>query len=286
MRSDVRAEVDVLPFTRAVFWADLIGAALAGVQFVFTPDRTAEFASWTIALPIAAASLGYAYTSTLPSMVAALRIDAWRRTRILPVMALVLTTFSLVATFRDLDLFHFDEGPTLARVAAWFWMVLYAVLPVLNVLALVAQARASRSRGAASDGASWPLGPPARAFLLVHATALTVVGIGLYAAVETFDALWPFAITRLAAAVTGAFLLTMAAGSWYALRTADWEAFRLAVPVFLLFPAGQLLALLIFRADLKEGAAPWAFAAALAVWLIGFAVVIRAQNERRPAVAG
>lgn len=273
----------MLPLTRAVFWADLVGALLAGAQFVFTPDRTAEFASWTIAVPIAAASLGYAYASTLPSMVAAIRIDEWRRTRILPAMALVLTTFSLVATFRDLDLFHFDEGPALARTAAWFWMALYSVLPVLNVVALVLQARASSPRRPGPERATWPMGSWTRAFFLVQATVLTVMGVGLYVAVETFDVLWPWPITRLAAAVSGAFLLTIATGSWYALRSRDWWAFRLAVPLYVLFPASQLLALLVFRSDVKDGPAPWAFGGALVVWLLAFALITREQIGRRPS---
>lgn len=281
--SDVRRETDLLPVARAVFLADLVGAFLAGLQFVFTPDRTAEFASWTIAVPIAAASLGYAYGSTLPSMIRALRIDEWSRTRILPVMALVLTTLSVVATFRDLDLFHFDEGPALARTAAWFWLVLYIVLPVLNVIALILQARASGRRPTGSKPAPWPMAPLTRVFFLVHAAGLSVMGVGLYLAVDTFDAVWPWPVTRLAAAVTGAFLLTNAAGSWYALRTGDWWAFRLAVPLYFLFPAGQLLALLVFRSDVEDGVAPWAFAGILVVWLLAFAVVTRAQIGRRPA---
>ena len=277
MRSDVRDDDNVLPFTRVVFWADLVGALLAGMQFVFTPDRTAEFASWTIAVPIAAASLGYAYASTLPSMITATRLDEWRRTRILPTMALVLTTFSLGATFRDLDLFHFHAGPALARTAAWFWLVLYSVLPVLNILALVLQARASSSREPGTEATTWPIGSPARAFFLVHASVLTVMGLGLYSAVGAFDALWPWPITRLAAAVTGAFLLTIATGSWYALRSGDWSAFRLAVPLYFLFPASQLLALLVFRSDVKGGLIPWIFAGVLLVWLAAFALITRDQ---------
>lgn len=141
------------------------------------------------------------------------------------------------------------------------------------------RARADRDR----SPTRWAMSSWARGFFLVHATALTVTGLGLYLAVETFDVLWPWPITRLAAAVTGAFLLTMAAGSWYALRSGDRWAFRLAAPLYLVFPAGQLLTLAVFRGDLGDGVAPWGFAVVLVLWLLAFAVVVRAQDGRRPA---
>jgi hypothetical protein len=34
----------------------------------------------------------------------------------------------------------------------------------------------------------------------------------------------------------------------------------------------------VFRGDLRDGAAPWVFAAAMVVWLVAFALVARTQQ--------
>jgi len=65
------------------------------------------------------------------------------------------------------------------------------------------------------------------------------------------------------------------------------EANRVLAPhtaLYLLYPAGQLIASTVFRADLEDGVPPWAFAGVMLVWLLAFAAAVRAQVSRRRIV--
>jgi hypothetical protein len=272
------AESPVTPATRFVIWADLIGVLLAGSQFALFPDRTEELASWTIAVPLTAAFLGFGYWAALPSMVLALRMRGWERVRILPVMALVLTTLVMVATLRDLDAFHLDEGAVLARTAAWAWLILYAVLPPLNLGVLILQERRSAGRPVVVERAilAW-----VRALLLLYALGLSVVGFGLLFASAALEGLWPWPLTRLSAAAIGAFLLMLATGCGWALREDDWTRFRLAVPFFLIWFPAQVAAAILHRADFEvPGPGIWAYVGALVVSFALFALA--AWRQERP----
>jgi hypothetical protein len=264
--SELGSSASVLPATRFVFWADLVGVFLAGAQFVFFPDRTEDLASWTIAVPLTAAFLGFAYGATLPSIVLAIRMRRWARVRILPVMALVLTTLALLATLRDLDKFHFNDGVLLARTAAWFWLILYALLPPLNLGVFVLQERSSAGH---PDPVERPLISWVRALLFLYAVGLTVIGLGLVFAFGSFDGLWPWPLTRLTAGVIGGFLTTLAAGCWWALRAGDWMPFRLAVPFFLICFLAQIPAAILHRSDFEPDSGIWVY---VGILLVSFAL--------------
>lgn len=260
--TELASSAPVLPLTRFVFWADLVGVFLAGAQFVFFPERTEDLASWTIAVPLSAAFLGFGYAATLPSIVWAIQIRGWARVRILPVMALVLTALALTATLRDLDKFHLDEGVLLARTAAWFWVILYTVLPLLNLGAFILQERSSSGH---PDAVERPLLPWVRAILILYAVGLTVIGLGLAFASEAFEGLWPWPLTRLTGGVIGGFLTTLAAGCWWAVREGDWMRFRVAVPFFLLGFLAQILAAFLHRTDFEPNSGIWLYVGILAV---------------------
>ena len=246
--AELESSAPVLPATRFVFWADLVGVFLAGIQFVFLPDRTEDLASWTIAVPLSAAFLGFGYVATLPSIVLAIRMRGWGRVRILPVMAMVLTSLALLATLRDLDKFHIHDAALLPRTAAWFWIVLYSILPPLNLGAFVLQERRSAGH---PDAVERPLLSWVRTLLILYAVGLTVLGIGLVFASGAFDGLWPWPLTRLTGGVIGGFVSTLAAGCWWALREGDWMRFRLAIPFFLICFLAQIPAAFLHRTDFE-----------------------------------
>jgi hypothetical protein len=261
-----------------VFWADLVGVFLAGAQFAFFPDRTEDLASWTIAVPLTAAFLGFGYGATLPSIIWAIQIRRWARVRILPVMALVLTTLALLATLRDLDKFHVHDGALLARTAAWLWIVLYSVLPLMNLGVFVLQERRSADY---ADAVERPLIPWVRALLVLYAAGLTVVGLGLVFASSAFDGLWPWPLTRLTSGVIGGFLSTFAAGCWWALREGDWMRFRVAVPFYLIGFLAQIPASIMHRTDFEVGdSGVWLYIGILIVSFTLFGMAAWHQERR------
>ena len=275
--TELASSPPVLPATRFVIWADLVGVFLAGAQFVFLPDRTEDLASWTIVVPQSAAFLGFGYGATLPSIVWAIRIHDWPRVRILPVMALVLTSLALTATLRDLDKFHFHDGVLLARTAAWLWMILYALLPLMNLSVFVVQERRAAGHPVPVER---PLISWVRALLILYAVGLTVVGLGLVFALGTFNGLWPWPLTRLTAGVIGGFLATLAAGCWWALREGDWMRFRLAVPFYLIGFLSQIPGAFLHRSDFEPDSGIWLYVGILFVSFALFGLAAW-QQERR-----
>ena len=133
---------------------------------------------------------------------------------------------------------------------------------------------------------SEPLLPLTRGVLGAQAVAAAVLGAGLVLAPRTFDAAWPWPLPPLSAGAVGAWLLTIAAGSAWALHDGDWRAFRIAIPglaaVRALRRPGDRRASRAARRRRRAGAAVRGGSA----WsLLATAVAATVRQERRHASA-
>ncbi len=108
----------------------------------------------------------------------------------------------------------------------------------------------------------------------------TMLGLGLILWPGAFDVVWPWPLTPLTAGAVGAWLLTIASFSWWALHEGDWGRLRMGVPGFAIFLVLVVVGALRYPEALDWDAwQPWAFFGALAVSVAVFAIA-SAQQER------
>ena len=275
-----RAPTPIQRFTWFVLALDLLASLVAGVVLYAFPERTDELFAWTIKAPITATFLGAGYLGAVVALLFVFAVARqWQEARILPVMGVALTVLTALVTFWHLGQFHLREGGASAQFAGWAWVVVYVSVPLLLAVAFLRQEAAG---GRLDREVVEPLLPLTRGVLLVQGVGTTVVGAGLVLAASAFDNVWPWPVPALPAGAVGAWLLTTAAGSWWALREADWRRVRLAAP--------GLLALVVFAAvgaarypdafDADEWPT-WTYFVALGISSLAFAAAAYRQERRR-----
>src|SRR5438309_6075966 len=150
-------EVGVRPLTtlmRYLLYAASVLVFLAGFQLTVFTAQTGTYFAWTILSPITAAFLGAAYWAAVPVEVLAAREATWAKARIAVPAIWLFTTLTLVVTLVHFDSFHFSSRTPSAQAAAWFWLAIYAGVPVAMLVIGLLQLRA--------PGGDPPRGPPAR----------------------------------------------------------------------------------------------------------------------------
>jgi hypothetical protein len=237
----------LLPITRVAFVVLLSLSLLSGISLFVLTTRTADFFAWTIGVPLTAAFMGAGYWAALPTFVLSLRSRHWQHVRILLVAILVFTVFIAVATLRNLGSFHLATGPVLARAGAWLWLAVYLIAPPLIAVSIVLQERAGGRREYAIRR---PVLGWVKAALLAQGVVMTVVGLGLTFLPGQFAAIWPWTVPPLSAQAIAAWLLSIAAASWWGLRDRDWQRIRIAIPFYLIFYVLQLIGVFRFRQSL------------------------------------
>jgi predicted outer membrane lipoprotein len=213
---------------------------LAGFQLFVLSEHTGTYFAWTIANPLAAAFLGAGYWASLSIEALAGRQAAWAHARIAVPAVLVFTVLTLVATLLHLDKFHFG-GSFAARtqIATWGWIAIYALVPLLMLIALAVQTRIPGQdppRSAALPG--WVYGA-----LAMQAVGLIGVGVALFAAPAQTEPLWPWKLTPLLAQMTGAWLIGLGIAAAQTLLDRDAHRFRPAAVGSVMLAVLQSIAL-------------------------------------------
>src|SRR6266568_9690403 len=135
-----RARPALVPL-RALFLVASGLVVLAAIQLFVLTDRTDHFFAWTIRPPISAAADGAFYLAAVLVLVPATGAREWPRVRSLAFTVLVVSTGKLAATVIHASRFHFHSPDATARVAAWGWLAVYAVVPPVLFALIVAQLR-------------------------------------------------------------------------------------------------------------------------------------------------
>lgn len=256
---------------------------LAGVQLFVFPLRTDRYFAWTIGSPMTAVFLGASYWSAVGLELSASRARWWAHARIAIPAVLVFTTATLVVTLVHLELFHLGaEFEASTQLVTWAWIAVYAVVPVLMLVALVHQ----RRHGTVVPP---PTGLPALVRAVVAALAVLLLGLGaaLLLAPEWADAAWPWPLTRLTARAVGAWLIGLGTGAAHVLVIDDRPSIRPLGITALLFGVLQFIALARHGDELDWGSVTaWAYVTVL-VTMIGLGVWASrgAQGAGRGAAA-
>ena len=237
----------VLPFTRVAFGAAALLAFIAGVQLYILTDATDRYFAWTIQQPLSAAFLGAGYWTGVLLLFFAIREREWANIRIAVAAVCAFVPLMLLTTLLHLDRFHFNAADANPRVAAWAWMVVYLLVPVLLITVLLLQYRA--------EGTDRPAGAPLplwlRWLLGVNAGVALLLGVVLFLAPDALSPRWPWPLTPLTARAIGTGFLALAIASFAFIRENAWVRGRVGTGSYLLIGALQLIALVRYHDDVR-----------------------------------
>jgi hypothetical protein len=175
---------------------------IAGLQLFVLSEHTDIYFAWTFAAPISAAFMGAGYWAAILHAYTGTRAKAWVYVRTSMPAALTATTLLTLTTFLHLDKFHLHSPLLITRFVTWVWIAVYVVVPPILVIAWIVQARlpGGQIKGQHPLPKWLSVG-----FALLAAFAL-LSGLGLLIVPDTMSALWPWAVTPLAARAISSWL--------------------------------------------------------------------------------
>jgi hypothetical protein len=228
----------------------LLGAALvlvAGGQLYLLSAYTDRFFAWTINPPLTAATLGAFYWTALVLAGMSARERTWARARVGVGGVLLFVTLTMVATLLHLDRFHFASPEPTAAAAAWIWLAIYVLDPVLLGAVLLLQLR--------TPGGDPPRAAPLPAWFRLgiglQAAILLPLGLLLFLAPTVVVPYWPWALTPLTGRALAAWLLALALVLVQGIREDDLTRLRAATLSYLVLACLALTAVARFAGDVR-----------------------------------
>jgi hypothetical protein len=212
----------------------LLTALAVGALYLLA-ERTDDYFAWTIQPALTAAFLGAGYAAGFVLVVLSLRDPVWAHSRVAVLTILVFVVLTTIATLVHIDRFHFmgefaDSG-LIAKAAAWFWLAVYVVVPVMMLVLLLPQ---ERSRGIDPPPRD-PVPMWLRVALAAESVLLTLVGAALYVVPATSERLWPWTLTPLTARVVAAWLIAFGLATALAAFSGDLRRLRTAAIAYTIF---------------------------------------------------
>ena len=216
-------------------------ALIAGALLSFGATRTDAWWAWTIAPPLTAATLGGYYWAAFVLILSAARSKTWVQARPAVYPVAVIAVLLLLTTIKHIDKFDLNS------LFGIFWLVAYAVVPLLLAWALVDQLRQP-----GEDGRLGPALPGLlRWALIIEGVAMLGTGCVLLFSAGLADDLWPWALTPLTSRAIGSFLAGIGVAALVAARDDDPVSFRGAALAYTVLGLLELLALLLHTPDLE-----------------------------------
>ncbi len=265
---------------RAALYLGTLLVFLAGVQLFVLTRSTEHVFAWTVAAANSAAFLGAFYWTSVPLAFLSARQRTWDRARVGVPGVLIFLWMTLATTLIHLGKFHFHSPHFLARAAAWTWLLIYAIDPVLLTAALIRQTRAPGVDAPRSAA----LNARFRGAVALNAVVVIGAGIALFAVPTWAATWWPWTLTALTARAMASWLLGMGVVLVTAVIENDWRRIRSAIIAYALLGLLELVALARFRGDIDwNRPAAWLFVAFFAGTLIIGADGWREANRARLA---
>jgi hypothetical protein len=274
-------EVRVAWYGRALLAAGFALTAATGIGLWLSSDRFGVDFAWEIKAPLTAAFMGSWYVGAALALLSALRQTVWSHVRIVLVIALTLTTMSMVATVRFFDDFRVGEGTTGQQAIAGIWLVVYGLLPPFVVVTFVLHERAG---GRDEYGGTWPHTRLTRAVFAFTAVSCSALGLWLTVAPSSLIQRWPWTLNDLSASIVGAWALTLGVGCAWALREGDWSRSGILLRPLQVALALLLAAVVRYDETLTDSdAAVAVYVAALVALFAAFTATGIVQSRRRPS---
>lgn len=247
----------LIPPMRWLLYVAAFLVFLAGLVLFVFPLRTAEWFAWTVNPPMTAVFLGAAYWSAAGLEVTGARSASWESARLAVWPVFVFTTLTLGVTLLHLDRFHLSpENGTLAQIATWAWLAIYAMVPVAMLVVSWMQIR-SRRPAPTSVTAGRPVLPPALRLLMAGiAGVLLCYGVALLAIPAYAATWWPWTLSELTARAVGAWMVGLGWSAAQGQSSADLRTVRPVALTSVAFVILQALALLRYGGALAWPSAP------------------------------
>jgi len=249
----------VRPLTSLMRWLLYAASALvflAGLQLTVFSEQTDTYFAWTVSPPLTAAFLGAAYWAAVPVEVIAARQRTWAQARVAVPAIWLFTTLTLVITLVHFDRFHFSSPVASAQGAAWFWLAIYAGVPVAMLAIGLLQLRVPG--GDPPRGLSPPMWM--RIAGLLQGGGMLVFGAGLLLVPTVLSPLWPWDLTPLTARAIGAWFVGIGFAALHAIRENDLLRIRPLAGGYVAFAVLELAAIARYAGDVNWGApAAWVY---------------------------
>lgn len=235
------------PWMRGMLYLAGVLVFITGIQLFLLTEQTERFFAWTIKPPLTAATLGAAYWASCVLEIAAARKRLWANARISVPTVLIFTTLTLIVTLIHLDRFHLASPDPLARAAAWAWLLVYALVPLLLSVLWVIQAR---TPGIDPVRQHIP-GPLVAGGIVIVGLVLIPTGAVLLVRPDLIIPSWPWLLTPLTARAIGAWSLALGLAMAHALWENDWQRIQTAALSLAVFGGLELIALARYPGDVK-----------------------------------
>ena len=235
--------------TRALLVVFVAFTLLAVNQLLMLGGDTDTFFAWPIHSRPNGAYLGAAYGAGAVLSLLALRQRSWSRVRIPVATVGVFTVLTLIPTLLHRHRLNLMADAASARMAAYVWLAVYALVPIACAVVLVRQGGLRREREVRRPMPRWLAG-----LLLAQGAVLATIGATLYVSsarnhmsMEMAHPGWPWPVTPLTAMVIGAWLLSFGFAAVLAVRERDLS--RMLVPSVGYAANGgfQIVVLLMYR---------------------------------------
>lgn len=281
LRSRPAGSDGILLATKATLLAFSGLTMLAFVALFVMAAKTEQYFAWTINPAATAAFLGAAYGAGCVLVILGVRSGHWTRVRTPYLTILIFTVITLVATLRHLDRFHFGSDAVIARLAAWFWLAVYLLVPVAMMATLIMQERSRQLDPLRRQ----PLPPQLAVPLAVQGAILSVVGVALFVAPDSARLIWPWALTPLTARMVAAWLVAFGVASVLILRQANLAEARISAWAYAVLGALELVVAFRYAGTVRwSSPAAWLYVA-LAISIVGLAAWALVRRDGGPAAA-
>lgn len=239
----------LIPAMRAMLYIASALVFSVGVSLYLLTEQTEVYFAWTIKSFLTASFLGAAYWSSCVLEFAAARQRHWSHARVALPAVIVFTALTLVVTLLHLEKFHFSAPAALTVAGTWFWLAVYALVPIILSALLVPQLRA--------PGADPPRTAPLPAWMrglqwFIGAT-LTLLGLALFLAPEATLGIWPWALTPLTARAVGVWLIGLGLAGIHTAYENDLQRTLPLLTSMIVFCALQFLALARYPGEFAWG---------------------------------
>ena len=250
---------------------------LAGFQLFILTEHTDLYFAWTIQPPLTAAFLGASYFSSFLLEFLASRETEWAKGRVAVPAVFAFTTLTLIATILHADRFHFNSPELLARFAAWFWLAIYAIVPIAMLAIWIRQ---GRMRGEDSPR-SFPLPPLMRIVLVIQSIVMLAIGVGLFVLPTSVSLFWPWKLTALTSRAVGAWSVGIGIAVLHSALENDFDRVKPGLVSYLSLGVLQLIALARYPADIDwMKSAGWIYLLfVVSVFLVGLYGCLRLRQN-------
>ncbi|WP_042430831.1 hypothetical protein [Streptacidiphilus anmyonensis] len=182
-----------------------LGAAYAALLLTLASSHTGALFAWTMS-PVSATLVGAGYAGSCAMLwLCGARARRWTHARVTVLSSSLFMLLMLAAILLDHGTLHLRGGQVVAVLAAFGWLAVHLVAPLIGAVGLGAQFVRTRGTERERPGVlPWWIALPTFSSGLF----LTVVGLALFAAPAWPARHWPWTVGQLDVRVLAAFGLT------------------------------------------------------------------------------